>query len=140
MINFMGRWQIGGFYISGPMSGYPNLNRKAFTEAHTMVCSSRLWQVPPVGIRIYNPVDFESDSSYHVKIVRDLMLIQEKRLGVILLDGWGKSMGAKLEATMAVELDLPVCLYSHLLKDGERAFLNIHPDFIREGHPENVRT
>lgn len=90
------------FYISGPISGYPNKNQPAFDEAavklrglgHTVLNPFELDQVEPC-----NPTD------WFANMRRDIKWIPQAD-GYLLLPGWEKSKGARVEVFIACALNI----------------------------------
>lgn len=92
-------------YISGPMTGLPNLNSEAFDAAEVFL--KHLGHTP-FNPRHLNP----PGTSWHECMRRDLAAMMEcDEVG--LLPGWEHSKGASLEAAIAQRLNMPVYeLYS----------------------------
>lgn len=98
------------WYIAGPMSGMPRLNRPAFYEAAT--------KLRKAGHKAVNPFELGVEDG---KQIRDYMKVDIPAMlecdGVALLEGWEKSQGARLEALMALECGLDVrtihCAFWH---------------------------
>lgn len=99
-------------YIAGPMRGYPEHNFPAFFAAEEK------WQGRGAVIKkIYNPAKMDLDEGYdpntvtdtreHLKgcMRRDLNAILNCD-AVVMLPGWEKSEGAKVEHALAVYLGL----------------------------------
>lgn len=89
------------YYISGPMSGYPEHNRPQFAIAAKLL-RERGWA-------ICNPIEFDEPedrpwSEYLRKDIRALM----DCAGVITLPGWQESRGASLEVHIAHALGMTV--------------------------------
>ena len=89
------------FYISGPMSGYPEHNASQFELAAKML-RERSYEV-------CNPIEFDETpgvawSDYLRKDIRALMDCH----GVITLPGWQESRGAALEVHIAHALGMQV--------------------------------
>lgn len=86
-------------YIAGPISGMPNFNREAFSNAKKALVD--------LGYEPVNPMDYTSASmSYHacMRIAVGLMVGCD---AVALLDGWEKSKGALIEYELAKTLKIP---------------------------------
>jgi hypothetical protein len=86
------------------MSGYPNFNYDSFHEAEEMV---RDWQPE------WEPVSPARTPGCTHTLGRDYFLREAIKLlvqcdSVLLLDGWYKSSGACLEASIAVQLGMPL--------------------------------
>lgn len=106
-------------YLSGPMTGLPYCNYKEFNKAarelrlHNNVVlnpaenfgGERLVveSVSPTTTK-YTPITRKQ----FMRLDIHNLLMAEK---VVLLPGWKKSSGAKLEVAMAIELGLPVARY-----------------------------
>ena len=88
------------WYISGPMTGLPELNYPAF---HSMASRLRA-----AGFEVENPAEINaSETDRAVCMKRDI----ERLLtcdAVLLLPGWEASRGALLEVQIAKELRLPL--------------------------------
>ena len=89
-------------FVSGPMSGLPGYNLPAFAEATDLLESVRFRDVVNPGrfgvIPGYEWRDYMRDS------IRGLLLCD----AVAVLDGWQESKGARLEVTIAMDLEMPV--------------------------------
>ncbi len=93
------------YYLSGPMSGYPDHNRPQFN-----LCAQLLRER---GYDVCNPVEFDEApdlpwSDYLRKDIRALMDCG----GVITLPGWQESRGATLEVYVAHALGMQVLPFS----------------------------
>ncbi len=89
-------------YISGPMTGLPNHNFKAFN-----VLAAKLREQ---GYVVYNPAEnfggFVSHERCEFMRIDLTHLLQVDAL--VLLPGWSMSEGARLELLLAQELDLEI--------------------------------
>lgn len=94
-------------YISGPITGIEDNNRRAFALAqHRLMIS---------GYEVLNPHTLGPQSGYqdglrwsdYLKTDLEAILV-EKVDGVATLPGWYKSPGAMLETEMCLKLDLPI--------------------------------
>lgn len=90
-------WDV--VYIAGPMTGLPDYNRKAFSDAEDAIrCHCK---------DILNPArhpDGWEHSRYMRHAVRDLLLSTV----VVFLPGWQQSKGAKFERHMAEIMGLRI--------------------------------
>ena len=91
------------YYLAGPMSGYPDLNRQAFHDAR------RRWE--NAGIAVVSPVDLmppEENAATPVRefIERDIAALA-CCVGILMLPGWQASKGAVAEFFCARWLGLP---------------------------------
>lgn len=91
-------------YLSGPMTGRPELNFPAFHEAAA--------ELRAAGLEVINPADLnpEPGHPWHYYMRRDIAALMECD-GVATLWDWKESRGARLEVHIARELGLPVRPY-----------------------------
>ena len=77
-------------YISGPMTGYPDLNFPAFDYAATVLRKA--------GFDAVNPVDVNPDpnADWFDCILVDMRLVKDCD-AIYLLKGWEQSPGAQIE-------------------------------------------
>ena len=90
------------YYISGPMSGIPELNRPAFYAAKLRLLE--------LGHTSCNPHDIQRQQRplYRQYLARDLAYICEKADALYMLKGWEHSPGARAEHAVAVALELRI--------------------------------
>lgn len=107
------RGQPSWWYLSGPMAGRPDHGYPEFTvaaeklrELGYSIVSPHEAHPPPNG-----PIDH---TEYLRRLRADLREMLECR-GIIMLPGWQQSLGARLELTTAVALELDVAFF-----DGQR--------------------
>lgn len=88
-------------YISGQMTGMPDLNRVAFNEVEEKLTKK--------GYIVYNPVKYgdEKKDSREELMKKDFELILDSDK-VVVLPNWENSWGAVLEVTFAREIGLPI--------------------------------
>ena len=92
-------------YISGPMTGYPNFNREAFTKAKIRLIGQGKEVVSPVLLeqddegRTWKPL--QGKWEYYLKIALSRMLHCN---AIVMLSGWQESKGARLERYLAETL------------------------------------
>lgn len=88
-------------YISGPMTGLPNLNYPAFNAAADRLRGE--------GFEVENPAENPEPACGSWAGYMRLALVQIARCdGVLLLPGWSDSKGARLELHIAQQLGLLV--------------------------------
>ena len=86
-------------YISGGISGYPDLNRPAFDAAQDALKGH--------GYEVVNPFEVTTSTDWHTCMKDDIKALLSCD-GVATLDGWERSRGAKIEIGLAMKLDMPV--------------------------------
>lgn len=107
------RWTPGfdrtrTWYLSGPMSGYPEFNFPAFERAANM-----LRQVTTVvsAHEVDHGIHTGAGTQPYVEYLRGDLMELLRCNGIILLKGWPKSKGARLELEVAMDLEYPVWFY-----------------------------
>lgn len=99
------------WYLSGPMSGLPELNFPAFNRAAA--------KLRALGMRIVNPAEHQGlpDGSPWADYMRqDIRLLMDCQ-GIVMLPGWEQSNGARLEHHIAEALGLPVLVIDSLVSN-----------------------
>lgn len=89
-------------YLSGPMSSLPEFNFRAFADA------AARWRAK--GFAVISPADNfggQTDLPKEVYMRADLLLLLGCD-GIVLLKGWSRSEGAKLERAVAEAIGLEV--------------------------------
>lgn len=108
--------KIGKFpYISGPMSGIEDYNYNEFNKAEKFLYSfTNVFPINPhlltytmLKDRGFNITDFEM-ISYDEYLEYDINTIKEKATSLILIDGWNKSNGSRLELKAAQDKGIPI--------------------------------
>lgn len=109
-------------YIAGPMTGLPQFNIPAF---HAMARKLR-----ESGYAVISPVELDSEAIYNEAIkspdgampaggkiggetwgeilARDVRVIADQVSAIVVLPGWFRSRGARLEVFVGLLCDLPV--------------------------------
>ena len=90
------------YYISGPMTGVPDLNRPAFARV-----AGSLYLKGHVPISPFDLGCGELDT-YRKQLKRDLVAICGKADALFMLKGWEHSPGARAEHAAGVALELPI--------------------------------
>ena len=92
------------YYISGPMSGYPEFNYPAFNQAEIDLAEQ--------DVRTVNPTNcFPNDkpgSRTYTEYLRAAFRMLLTADGIIMLRGWPESKGARIELEIAMDLNFPV--------------------------------
>ena len=117
--------RVGGIYLSGPMTGYEEMNYPAFFSAEDVL------RAHGVMVDIFNPAKYEVEGdcspgtdNWIDLIVGDTMIISDSMYGLILLKGWEKSVGVKHEVSTARYRGTPIItMETAMLNSAE--FLNI---------------
>jgi hypothetical protein len=130
---------INSAYLGGPMRGYPEYNFPAFHEAARWLRSEG-WTIFSPAERDEADPTINSDKDQagwadHLGLdyfmAFDLKAVCEHD-AVILLPGWEKSQGARLEAMVAVEVDHPVFeIVKNVIRlRGRRQLMHVEPSRI----------
>ncbi len=95
-------------YISGPMTGYPEYNYPAFINAEE--------RLRGLGYsNIINPAKLAEQGTDWQTCMRRAVTALMAADAVILLPGWDRSKGAKIEYYLAANLGLSVKSYKSLV-------------------------
>jgi hypothetical protein len=89
-------------YIAGPMTGYKDLNYPAFNAMKT--------ELQQAGYTPLSPADVDNKGeaqSWEWYMRRTIPMLCEAD-AVLLLPGWERSKGARIEERIAGELSIPV--------------------------------
>jgi Domain of unknown function (DUF4406) len=95
-------------YIAGPMTGLPQNNFPAFDEAARRLREQGYEVVSPAELddpadRDLALKDLPATKTWGDFLARDVKLIADTGIGaIVLLPGWDKSRGARLEATVGM--------------------------------------
>lgn len=91
-------------YISGPITGIPNQNRKAFEEASVRLTCT--------GWDAVIPHDVSSETEWLLAMKADIKALMDCD-AIFMLSEWQKSIGAVIEHDLAVKLGYLV-FYSYM--------------------------
>ena len=107
------------YYLAGPMSGLPQLNFPAFDAAAI--------ELREMGYDIMSPAEVDDEETRAAALLsdgeltdrgtwgdflsRDIKLLVDECRDIILLPGWEKSRGARLEAFAAINCGYMVYCY-----------------------------
>lgn len=93
-------------YIAGPMTGLPKYNFPAFNAAAA--------HLRGMGHEVVNPAELPApDDPTWENYLRGALRAMLTCEAVVLLPGWVKSNGARLERMVADRLRMPVYDYAH---------------------------
>ena len=103
-------------YISGPMTGYANYNRAAFEEAEERLKKFFPDMINP--LKLPDPEGLTGDPEYDwtLYLARDMAIISKKVCYLIMLPGWKKSRGARLEKQFADNIGILTYEYSWMIE------------------------
>ena len=96
------------FYLSGPITGKPDNNRTEFANA----AADLRW----LGHTVISPLELDQkskkDMTWGAYLGRDIQILADSKLdGIVLLPGWEKSNGARLELFASMLLKLLTAEY-----------------------------
>lgn len=99
------------YYLSGPMTGLPELNYPAFM-------AGAKW-LRAIGHEVYNPAEWESrhnNGTFNLQIAFAdyCTYICREADAVVVLPGWKNSPGARAEVAVALAVGKPVLVYGAL--------------------------
>ncbi len=88
-------------YVSGPMTGLPDLNFAAF--------NGEAARLRAIGYEVVNPAEFgeEPGLEWHQYLRKDIRALMDCN-AIHMLPGWSRSKGARLEHHVAVELGFSI--------------------------------
>ena len=97
-----GRAGMKRIYIAGPMTGIPKHNFPAFYQAERDLLLRGFLPINPA-----RNFDGRTDLPYAQYLRRDIQLLLDCQ-GVVMLEGWQQSRGAKLEYAIAATLGVKI--------------------------------
>jgi hypothetical protein len=114
------------WYLAGPMTGYPEHNHPAFKLAAKLLRNR--------GYTVWSPAE-ENDThlTFNVCMKKDLNAVVNLCRGIVLLNGWKRSLGANTETLSAYvcgkSIRELVIFENKETKDGyELSFCEINPE------------
>ena len=128
------------YYLAGPMSGIPQFNFPALDTAKASLLAQGYAVVSPAELddeiarkaALASPDGnmeeyvAETGETWGDFLARDVKLIADEVDGVILLEGWEESKGARLEAFVARTCGKPVYLYEQWYLDPVVNYLTVN--------------
>ena len=102
-------------YVAGPMRGYPRLNFDNFVRMSNNIWCTGHTAINPAELDILCGMCIDTvkeeditDDIVRSMLLRDIVLIMTEADGLVVLDGWEASAGARMEFQLARALKLPV--------------------------------
>ena len=103
-------------FISGPMTGLPNYNFDKFNEVAARLARAGYKMVNPVCIcKRFKQEEVVKNKEAFDEMVKDQQMAERQLCdSILLLDGWEKSKGVRLELQTAIELKFQIFLEKDL--------------------------
>lgn len=133
------------YYIAGPMSGHPQFNVPEFDAlaaqlrslGYTVVSPAELDSKEQREFLLASPdglTPYPNSETWADFLARDVKLIADRIDKIVVLDGWCKSRGARLEVFVGLLTGKPIFHFDkHLWKiEPEEALYAIQVGFMRE--------
>lgn len=95
------------WYVSGPMTGYTNFNYEAFDYACQVLRTQGRAVISPHEIK-HDDGGIPGAAPWDSYLRNDLMALINGCTGIVLIQGWPESRGARLELEIALGLGLEV--------------------------------
>lgn len=86
-------------HLSGPMSGYPDMNRPAFNRAAETLRA--------VDYEVFNPAEIPAPVDYGDGLLRNVQFVLRRAQGQVWLEGYDGSPGSAVERAAAKAMCLP---------------------------------
>lgn len=135
-------------YVAGPMSGIPKFNYPAFLGAaealrdlgHEVLCPAEMdspeMQELALASETGNFADLEgADETWGDLLSKDVKLVADEVEGLVLLSGWHRSRGARLETYVALTVQKPVFGLTYDIIENEDFLMELPAEMLmREIH------
>lgn len=107
-------------YLSGPMSGYPDINAPAFFRATDMLREKGYAVINPHELPEPDVAGLSELEAWAEYLARDVMLFAKitEPVVLVLLPGWELSRGSLLERAVAKQRGFRIMTYGDILKEG----------------------
>lgn len=119
------------YYLAGPMSGLTDRNFPAFDAAARELRAHGVHIISPAELDWEQGLapdgDLPQGSTYGDVLGRDIKIVIDDVVGIVLLPGWEKSRGARIEAFVGLVMNKEFFLY----REGGKSVL-AHPESIRQ--------
>ena len=129
------------YYLAGPMTGVPQFNIPLFDEAAFKLRKAGFDIISPAERDTYETrssalrskdgdhAQLTTAESYGDMLSRDMKIIADEVDGLVLLDGWENSRGARLEVYVALVLQKK---FGKFVNKSTGPFLPLRVDVIKE--------
>jgi hypothetical protein len=102
-------------FISGPMTGLPKFNYPKFNTIEKKLIDAGVDCVNPVHVCLkYNAEIVQSNPVKFQDMIDEQQKLERECDAIVLLDGWSKSKGVRLELKTALELGMKIYLEEEL--------------------------
>ena len=98
-------------YISGPMSGLPDYGRQMMKFVESFVKEN----FPDATV--INPADVPPEWTWEQAMEKDVDDVSTNATVMVLLDGWEKSRGARIEVGIALRRNLEIVMFRDLMAE-----------------------
>ena len=99
-------------FISGPMTGYVGHNYSCFDKVESLLRTAGYRCVNPANIgRRYNPARVDTDKKRYKAMTEEIQAAEKGCNTILLLPGWEKSRGVRLELKTAIDKDMKIVLW-----------------------------
>ena len=134
-------------YIAGPMSGIPKFNYPAFLAAadalravgYEVLCPAEMDSPEMQKLAMASKKGLLSDlkatgETWGDVLAKDVKLISDEIDAVVVLPGWSKSRGARLEVFVALSVQKPVFYYEDMNEiDPNELMFHIAKHVVKQG-------
>ena len=139
-------------YVAGPMSGIPKFNYPAFLGAaealrelgHEVLCPAEMdspeMQELALASETGNFADLDgADETWGDLLSKDVKLVADEVDGLVVLSGWSRSRGARLETYVALTVQKPVYILNYNMLELRDELLELPKEMLmREIHMNTI--
>jgi hypothetical protein len=127
-------------YVAGPITGLPNGNKEEFEAAVK-------WLRERTSFEVISPLEMDSSEEFAATMANHYGEVYWHRMvedfktvisvdALVLLNGWARSKGARIEVFVA--LSLGKRFYEWSSAQGGGYLTSLHPSVVREAIQENM--
>lgn len=103
-------------FISGPMTGYEQHNYPLFEKVEDMLTIAGYKCVNPAKIGMkYDPEKVDQNKKLYKAMEKEIQEAEKTCNTILLLPGWEKSVGVRLELQTAIRMKMKIVLGDHLI-------------------------